>query len=76
MGFKILCQVGELDFFFSKLPYVRGTYNVLRGPAPQALRRAQSASLMGRMGRVGRVGQMGRTVPKSVLYISSYFVGI
>ena len=29
----------------------------LRGPAHQALRRARSASLMGRVGRVGRVGR-------------------
>ena len=49
MGFKILCPVGELDFFFQNYPmYVAPTMS-LRGPAPQALRRARSASLMGRV---------------------------
>ena len=38
MGFKILCQVGELDFFFSKLPYVRGTYNVPSGSSATSLK--------------------------------------
>ena len=60
MGFKILCQVGELDLFFQNCPmYVAPTMS-LRGPAPQALRGARSASLMGRRGRMGRMGRSSK----------------
>ena len=44
MGFKNLCQVGKLNLFFQSYPmYVAPTMSI-RGPAPQAFRRARSAS--------------------------------
>ena len=67
MGFKILCRVGELDFvFFQNYPmYVAPTMS-LRGPAPQALRRARSASCDG-TGRTGRTDGRSTKVPFNFL---------